>query len=367
VVSSRRRVADHPATRIVLMFLAGAQALAGAFVLGLAVNVGTSGVVTARPGAPVILTEVPVPPGPFPLAIEGPVPGWAGGSDIVAAPDGSVWSAAAAGTNGWAVTRLDRAGTTKSFPLPIVGAPRGLAAGPDNALWFLDGGPAPAVGRVSPQGVVTTLPVPSGRYLNGIASGPDGNLWITVDAPGPGDWIGRMTPSGALTRFPLPSTDGQPGPIVAGADGNLWFSMPNGLGRVTPAGEIIEVPMARTLGTPRIVAGPGGVVWFATNYYDGVSAVGRVTGGAHPRIDAQYSLPRQAELRDIVAAGDGNLWVAEQNPNAVARITPGGQITQYALTADKFPFRMAVTKDGTFWLTVGPARSGLYRFTMPPQ
>jgi streptogramin lyase len=367
VTTSWRRVADHPATRIVLMFLAGAQALAGAFVLGLAVNVGTSGVEAQRPGTPVIITEAPLPPGPFPLALDGPVPGWTGGSEIVAGPDGSLWSWAAGSTNNEAATRLDRTGTTRSFPVPIVGGPRGFTAGADGSLWFLDGGPAPAIGRVSPQGVVTSTPLPSGRYPNGIASGPDGNLWFTVDAPGGGDWIGRMTPSGAVTRFPMPTTDGQPGPIVAGADGNLWFSMPNGLGRVTPAGEVTEVAMDRTLGTPRIVAGPGRVVWFAANYYDGVSVVGRVTGGAQPRIDIQYNLPRQAQLTDIVAGPDGNLWVAEENPNAVARITPGGQITQYTLAANQFPFRMAATKEGMIWLTVGPSRSGLYQFKVPQQ
>ena len=65
-VASLRRIVDHPSTRVVLLILAGAQAMIGAFILGLAVNIGTSsGSQDGRP--PATTTDAPVDKGPFPL------------------------------------------------------------------------------------------------------------------------------------------------------------------------------------------------------------------------------------------------------------------------------------------------------------
>ena len=64
---------------------------------------------------------------------------------------------------------------------------------------------------------------------NGIATGSDGNIWFTNGANANGKpntspqvSIARMTPTGALTIFTDPGLQ-DPGPIVAGPDGNLWF------------------------------------------------------------------------------------------------------------------------------------------------
>src|SRR5262249_13772102 len=45
---------------------------------------------------------------------------------------------------------------------------------------------------------------------------------------------------GTLAAFPLRSADSHPTHIIAGSDGNLWFSEDKGLGRITPRGAITE-------------------------------------------------------------------------------------------------------------------------------
>ena len=49
-----------------------------------------------------------------------------------------------------------------------------------------------------------------------------------------------ITPTGQVTVFPTPdgNRSGVPFDIVAGSDGNLWYTEPSGdnIGRITPAG-----------------------------------------------------------------------------------------------------------------------------------
>ena len=64
--------------------------------------------------------------------------------------------------------------------------------------------------------------------------------------------IGRITTGGVITEFPLP-TPSQPRDIVAGPDGNLWFTEFNAdvLSRITPDGVVTEVK--------RVKGGPWGI------------------------------------------------------------------------------------------------------------
>ena len=75
-----------------------------------------------------------------------------------------------------------------------------------------------------------------------IVAGPDGNIWYTNFAE---DSIGRIDPSGALARFPTAGA-ASPRDIAVGSDGNLWFAASGGdaIGRVIvemPAGPGLEI------------------------------------------------------------------------------------------------------------------------------
>ena len=71
-----------------------------------------------------------------------------------------------------------------------------------------------------------------------IVAGPDGNLWFTESD---GNSIGRITPDGTKKRFILPTPDSEPYGITVGPDGNLWFTerFANRIGVINTAGKIL--------------------------------------------------------------------------------------------------------------------------------
>ncbi len=77
------------------------------------------------------------------------------------------------------------------------------------------------------KGTITEFPIPTAHsFTLGIIAGPDGNLWFTENG---GNKIGRITPGGTITEFPLPAStsafDAKLGAgITTGPDGNLWFT-----------------------------------------------------------------------------------------------------------------------------------------------
>ena len=98
-----------------------------------------------------------------------------------------------------------------------------------SALFVYVGLPAlscPKAETGSPTGSVSDFcftPFTGGSHsMGGLVAGPDGNLWFTEIGH-----IGRLTPAGAVTEFALASSDSKPGVIVAGPDGNLWFTEPS--------------------------------------------------------------------------------------------------------------------------------------------
>ena len=336
----------------------------GAFILGLAVNIGTSAV--DGPGQ--ALTEEPTQAvrGPFPLTTAGLVLGTSGTSgSMVTTADRSLWFVMASSPAGPAIGRIDAAGKVTSVPTHSRSGPSALTAGRDGTVWFTDSGEA-GIGFVTSSGAAGRYPVGFKGFPRGIASGRDGNLWFTFDADD-GDWIGRMTPTGTVTRFPLPEAGHDPGPIVAGADGNLWFAMASAVGRITLSGEITVVPMATTIGVPAVTVGPDKAIWFTRNSLTAGAAVGRIDTGRTPRITAVYDLPDGANLRAIVTGSDGNLWVTQQGRMSVARVTPRGQVTEYTLGDDRYPETMVADQDGRIWFTfLSPRRvGGVDRFNIP--
>jgi hypothetical protein len=82
------------------------------------------------------------------------------------------------------------------------------------------------------SGAISRLPT-SSSSPHGIVAGSDGNLWFT-------DWgandIGRITPDGTVTKFPIPTANSSPACIAVGPDRNLWFTEANAgkIARLTP-------------------------------------------------------------------------------------------------------------------------------------
>ncbi len=88
----------------------------------------------------------------------------------------------------------------------------GMAAGPDNAVWFTDEG-RNAIGRLGSDGHVTEFPLPVAHAgPNQITSAADGALWFTETFS---NKIGRITTTGGITQYNIPTADAKPVGISA--------------------------------------------------------------------------------------------------------------------------------------------------------
>jgi virginiamycin B lyase len=97
-------------------------------------------------------------------------------------------------------------------------------------------------------GAITEFRDPSVGNTLYLTNGPDGAIWFTIQRTNSSNLyqIGRLATNGSIDFFPLPGpanssgSGGQPGGIVSGPDGALWFTLPDGsmIGRMTTSGSV---------------------------------------------------------------------------------------------------------------------------------
>ena len=200
-----------------------------------------------------------------------------------------------------------------------------------------------------------------------IVAGPDGNLWFTYDAgirSSAGGGIGRVTLGGAITLFPEPPDQhGSPFEIVAGQTATSGSTTPRSSpppGRRSvgsrPSGEITQFSpgLRESAAVANLTPGPGGI-WFA----DTSSTPGDRPD--HPE-RRDHRVPRPTPGRIPAALrphprSQGNLWFGANNrtPSPVERITPAGTIEAFSAGLDPRaegvgPF--VVGSDGKAWFGV---------------
>lgn len=226
----------------------------------------------------------------------------------------------------------------------------------------------------------TEFVIPTGTNAPlGIAAGPDGNMWFTenpfsLGGRGPNDSrIGRITPAGVITEFALPGSGRLSGPIVAGADGALWFGEDGKIGRITTAGAITELTLPIVSSTILgIAAGPDGNLWFAKTVFDSDGSNGRIGRvspsiftGSPPPFPAitEFTVPAANLITDlgltfhgspmnIVSSPDGNLWFTDSEIGKIGRITTAGAITELTPpTPFGGPAGIAAGPNGDLWFT----------------
>ena len=191
------------------------------------------------------------------------------------------------------------------------------------------------------------LPHPESRPYT-IVAGPDGNLWFTESWRGA---IGRITPTGTITEFELDDPDSQPYGITLGADGNLWFTerIANKIGRITPTGMITEYEIPTPNAQPwDITAMPDGTFWFTEENVDQVAMIdqnGIVT--EYPSGIGQFPT-------HITTGPDGNVWFTEEIGNNIVRLDPDDPENQTEFpieTVQALPWDIAPGPDGNLWFT----------------
>jgi streptogramin lyase len=275
------------------------------------------------------------------------------------------------------IARAEPIGQVEHFPTKCgVGT---LVAGPDGNVWFTcfkekslfaEGRGQAMVGRITPEGKVSEFSagIPPNRGIGSIVAGPDGNLWFTLSgaaSPPSGSRpsaIGRITPGGEVTLFGSGlRARSAPGEIVSGPGGELWFAdnaygKPPEIGRITPQGAITEYPteLKAPLGLGGLAAGPDGNLWF-TQVFDlphGNGEPGSLIGRLSPSGALTAFGAAPAALGAPVAGADGNVWfVADSGHVAIGRVTPSGEISQFGSSLLGVPSDLVAGPGGNIWFT----------------
>ena len=233
---------------------------------------------------------------------------------------------------------------------------------------------AVTVGLVGPAGadhgpVGTIQFLPSNGVPLGIVAGPDGNIWYTLPDL---EKIGKTTPGGEVTTYPIPrvagSEYGVPLRITAGPDGNLWFTLvdagrngKDSIGRINPKdGNITLFPLPKRKPTA-ITAGPDGNIWFTEINADIIGRINPDTGVItefpllSPVCQANSLGAGCRQLKNITTGPDGNLWFTELLTNAIGRINPyTGAISEFPVPSPDNGDNVDETdvKEGYFGITV---------------
>ena len=218
-----------------------------------------------------------------------------------------------------------------------LGPPRAMTVGPDGLLWAAAGD---GLLRRSAEGSITELTAGiTGSSLADVVAGPDGNVWFTEFNP-PGI-IGRAAPDGTITEVAVfgvtPGfTSGNVQELLVGPDGNIWFSKPfndgsGRIGRITPAGVVTEFTPPNPAAEPRdLVIGPDGRIWYTDSSDQGARLMAVTTDGTFTELLVEGAgWPQGAEPGPLVVGDEGDLWAGAWTGNgaAVVRITPSLDVT----------------------------------------
>ncbi len=241
-------------------------------------------------------------------------------------------------------------GTILEYPIPTANAgPFGIVQGPDGNMWFTESNTATnKVAKITPAGVITEFPLPTNNAFPGnIVAAPDGNLWYVDEQ----NHLGRVTTAGTITQFPA----NDPAGIALGPDNNLWVNEFNGMkvDVYSTAGALLHSYASganpSNLQLEQITAGPDGNMWFDTFSGDNVVKMITGTGAATAFV---YSPTIQNTLRGITKGPDGNVWACAADSNLIARITPAGALTTFAIpSANAQPYGITTGPDGNLYFT----------------
>jgi len=238
----------------------------------------------------------------------------------------------------------------------------------------------------APVGIAESFPTHCG--VEDLTVGHEGDAWFTCLIEtnyGYGSRVkfGRVTPEGLVTEFGGGfAKNVEPGGIVVGADGDLWFPLNSffrllhGKGRapeivrVAPSGVATTIPLgldARYF-VGDIVAGPSGYLWFTTFREEGkdpslwqISPAGEISKLAVDLGPKAYT--------DLEVGPEGNLWFARKPvsggaPGAIVRLAPGGSSSEFGTALPGFlPSTPLFAPDGSGWFFEGEHQTGVGRVT----
>jgi len=165
---------------------------------------------------------------------------------------------------------------------------------------------------------------------------------VAMVAPG-------LARAASITEFTSGVTN--PGTMVTGSDGNVWFINGAGIAKIDPFGHVTTYTAGLDAGaTPYdLTNGPNGDLWFTDN---GAKAVGSITpsGTIH-----EFTVPAGENPLQIAAGSDDNIWFynAGSVPHTIVKMTPGGTFTGYPFMSplSEIADNMVLGPDGDIWFS----------------
>jgi virginiamycin B lyase len=192
---------------------------------------------------------------------------------------------------------------------------------------------------------VTRFATPSKNSQPGmIVAGPDGALWFAEMGSAA---IGRITTDGTITEFRIPA-GGVPTGITVGQDGAIWFaeSTAGRIGRLTCAGSFTEYPISEGGQPVGIAAGPDGNIW----YTNAAGTVGRLTPDG---LLSEFAIPSGSPLG--IAGGDSHVWYTVPYANKIGKMNAGGGFIEYPVpTRNGHPTAIVAGGDHNYWFIEAP-------------
>jgi putative cell wall-binding protein/streptogramin lyase len=246
-------------------------------------------------------------------------------NDLTFTPDGTLWYAENSGI-GWI-----SAGQTSTTPNEVAvsgmaNSGGGLLVGLNDEVWFAE---QAGIGEITSAHTVSSFPLDAGdadKEPGNLINGPDGNIWFSESrARGPHAAIGRITLSGQITSFPLgtTSTYSDVGALSIGPDGNLWTidmagdptgTANNYLLRITPQGVTTDYPLGTASMT--LTTAPNGALWYAD------SSAGNTTVGQITTTGARMPLATLGKgISTLTFDSSGNAW-AKESASSMVELSP---------------------------------------------
>jgi streptogramin lyase len=225
--------------------------------------------------------------------------------------------------------------------------PGDMVVGRDDNIWFVDQA-TDKIGHVTRKGVISGFIIPTAKSNPvGITMGQDGAVWFTEAA---GNKIGRLLPGPAWQQFGTGTPNASPRGITAGPDGDLYFVeyTPHTVNKINPTTHVVSTvaTLPANAGPTRITAGPDGNLWVTETK---LNKIARVTPGGTV---TQVSLTGAAAPSRITSGPDGNIWATEPGTNHVARITTAATPVVTEFLVGGKPTGIASAADGNLWVTL---------------
>jgi streptogramin lyase len=229
---------------------------------------------------------------------------------------------------------------------PVAYAQSAMTVGPDGNIWSMRAGGG--FTTVTPTGIVRELAI-TGHAADDLIAGAEGNLWFSQAGA-----IDKLTPSGKITEHHVSARGGgQLWHIAQGPEGNIWFTTEQygTVGKMTPSGVVTEYTLTPPPGSKKaeplaITAGPDGNMWVSDSGGNEYSAIWKITpSGAMTK----FIIPTNSWPYSITTGPDGNLWFVESTPSKIGKITTSGVLTEYSLPSTSTPESIVAGPDHNLW------------------